>query len=165
MSDKARIYAIPKMNKKYIDNKDKKLIMMLQKGIPITIKPYKDISDTLGIGEDELILRLKKLKNIGLVKRIDFRVNLKKIGFVGTLVACRIPHTEIPRAKDIILNCKNVTHNYLRKHKLNMWFTLTAPSSAALSELLTKLKEKLKINKILSLKTKKIFKVGLCLNA
>lgn len=149
---------------KHIDDKDRKLVIMLQEGIPITTRPYKDMADTVGISEDELILRLKRLKETGLIKRIDFRVDLKRMGFVSTLVACRIPEREIPRAKDIILNCENVSHNYLRKHELNMWFTLSAPSFDVLDNLLARLKEKLNVDKILSFQTTKMFKLGFRLN-
>lgn len=164
MPNETSIHTALNMRKKRIDDKDRKLIMMLQANIPITTRPYKGIADRLGISENEVILRLKKLKKTGLLKRIDFSFNLKEIGLVSTLVACRIPKRKVSKAKDIILTCKNVTHNYLRKHELNMWFTLTARSYSGLCGLLTGLKEKLKVDKLLSFPTKKIFKLGLRLD-
>ncbi len=152
------------MNNKKIDDKDREVLMMLQKGIPVTTRPYKEIADMFGISEDELILRIKKLKEMALIKRIDFRLDLKRLGFVSTLVACRIPKREIPRARQIILSCRNITHNYLRKHELNMWFTLTAGSFEELRNLLAILKVRLKADELLSFQTKKIFKLGFRLN-
>lgn len=152
------------MNNKQLDDKDAEVLMILQEGMPVTKRPYKETADMLGIPEGELILRVKNLKEMGLIKRIDFRFDLERLGLVSTLVACRIPKREIPRAKDIISDCKNVTHNYLRKHKLNMWFTLNAASFEELRNLLVILKEKLRPDKILSFQTKKIFKLGFRLN-
>lgn len=147
-----------------MDNKDKLLVMALQDGLPITARPFKNVAEKLCMREDEAILRLKRLKKTGLVKRVDFRVNFKKIGLVSTLVACRVPRKKIPEAKEIISDCKNVTHNYLRKDNLNMWFTLSAESPEALRILLFKLKQRLKADKLLTLQTKKIFKLDFRLN-
>lgn len=152
------------MNNKGVDNKDALLVMALQDGIPITSRPYKNIAERLGISEDEVTFRLRKLKKIGLIKRVDLRVNLKKIGLASTLVACKINRKKILKAKDIIANCKNATHNYLRKHNLNMWFTLSAESPDALSKLLAKLRQELNTDKLLNFQTKKIFKLEFRLN-
>lgn len=147
-----------------MNNTDRKILTLLQEGIPITKRPYKDIAYMLGIPEDEIISRAKRLRYTGLIKRVGFSINLKKMGFVSTLVGCKIPIREIPRAKDIIMDYNNITHNYLRKHELNMWFTINAPSSATLGRMLTKLKKKLNANKVLSLKTLRIFKRDFRLN-
>ncbi|MEE8360158.1 MAG: AsnC family transcriptional regulator [Candidatus Omnitrophota bacterium] len=143
-----------------MDKTDGKLIIALQEGMPIISRPYKEMADRLGISEDEAITRVKKLKEAGLIKRIDFRLDLKRMGLATTLVACKIPEREIQRAKEIILNCGNVTHNYLRDHDLNMWFTLSAASTDRLRDLLVGLKERLKADRMLSLQTKNVFKLG-----
>lgn len=142
-----------------MDSKDRKLILALQEGIPIASKPYRVIGVRLGASEEEVISRVKKLKDTGLIKRIDLRVDLKRVGFVTTLVACKIPDKEIRKAKDVILNYRNVTHNYLRKHELNMWFTLNAASLDKLRDLLADLKKVLKVERMLSFQTKNKFKL------
>ena len=153
------------MSEKYIvDDKDRQLLKRLQEGIPVATRPYKEMADILGIAEDELILRLKRLKERGLIKRIDFRLNLQGLGFSSTLVAWRVPKKDIPKAKEIISSCKNVTHNYLRQHELNMWFTLSAASRDKLQELLASLKERVKPEQMLSFQTEKTVKLGFCLN-
>ena len=153
------------MSEKYIvDDKDRQLLMRLQEGIPVATRPYKEMADILGLGEDELILRLKRFKEMGLIKRIDFRLNFQGLGFASTLVACRVLRKDIPKAKEIISSCKNVTHNYLRQHELNMWFTLSAASRDKLQELLASLKERVKPEQMLSFQTEKTVKLGFCLD-
>ncbi len=152
------------MNIRPMDDKDRELVVMLQEGMPITPRPYSDMARKIGISEDELFSRAKKLKDAGIVKRRDLRLDLKKIGLVTTLVACKIPGTEIQRAREVILNCQNVTHNYLRKHDLNMWFTLYAASEDELQSLLAGLKNELKADRMLSLETKEVFKLKFRLN-
>jgi DNA-binding Lrp family transcriptional regulator len=135
-------------------------LILLQEGLPLTARPYRDAGGRLGLSEDEIISRIRKLKEKGIIKRIDFRLNLKKLGMVNTLVACKVSDTQIPSAKDIILNCRNVTHNYLREHELNMWFTLGAASNTGLGNLLVELKERLRVERLVSFMTKRVFKLG-----
>jgi DNA-binding Lrp family transcriptional regulator len=131
----------------------------LQEGIPVSARPYGELARRVGISEKEAISRLKKYKERGLIKRVDFRLDLKRIGLARTLLACKIPENDIPRAKEIISRCRNVTHNYLRRHDLNMWFTLSAPSAVRLNSLMASLKERLGAEKMLSFRTKKTFKL------
>jgi DNA-binding Lrp family transcriptional regulator len=152
------------MNNKTIDNTDRELIIALQKGLPITSRPYKEVANRFKLSEDDVIARVSKLKSMELIKRIDFRLDLKKAGVATTLIACKIPEDKIQDAKNIILNCKNVSHNYLRKHDFNMWFTLSADSAEKLDELLTDLKNKLDAEGFLSFPTKNVFKLGFRLN-
>ncbi len=147
-----------------MDNIDKRIIIALQKGLPLTPRPYSEMAHKIGVSEDEIILRVKRLNQAGLIKRIDLRLDLKKMGFVTTLVACKVPGEEIRRAKDIILNCGNVTHNYLRNHEFNMWFTLCANSIEMLQSLLVELKKRLKVQQLLSFQTKNVFKLEFNLN-
>ncbi|MBU1924272.1 MAG: Lrp/AsnC family transcriptional regulator [Candidatus Omnitrophica bacterium] len=148
------------MRDNLLDKKDKDIMIMLQEGLPLTLTPYKDIADKLGMPEDEMIHRARRLKDMGLIKRIDFRLDLRKMGFASTLVACSVPEKDIQNAKDVILKCGNVTHNYLRRHKFNMWFTLSAGSMDKLKKALIELKEKLHASPMLSFQTKDILKLG-----
>jgi radical SAM protein with 4Fe4S-binding SPASM domain len=144
---------------KKVDNTDRRLLLALQEGMPIVAKPYEALARKVGISEEETISRLKAHKESGLVKRVDLRLDLKKIGLSRTLVACRVPDNDIPRAREVISSCSNVTHNYLRRDSLNMWFTLNAPSIQKLTDLLVDLKHKLGAEEMLSFKTKKTFKL------
>ena len=147
-----------------IDIKDRQVLMALQDGIPISDRPFKDMGAILGLGEDELIERINKFKDTGLLKRIDFRLNLDKLGMASTLVGCRIPADRLDRAKEAMAVCRNVTHNYLRKHRLNMWFTLSAKSEAELNGALSDLRNEVKADEMISFPTINRLKLGFSLD-
>ena len=146
------------------DLKDKQVLTALQAGMPISDRPFKDIAAEIGIDEDELIERVSKLKDAGVLKRIDFRLDFDKLGIVSTLVGCRIPADRLDRVKKMISDCRNVTHNYLRKHRLNMWFTLSAASEDALNEILIGLRDELDADELISFPTRKRLKLGFSLD-
>jgi len=146
------------------DIKDKRVLMALQGSIPISDRPFKEMADSVGLDEDDLIERVNRLKDTGLLKRIDFRLNFDKLGIASTLVGCRIPEDELDRAKETISACRNITHNYLRKHRLNMWFTLSAVSEEALNSLLAKLRNDLGVDEMISFPTRNRLKMGFSLD-
>ena len=142
------------------DAKDRRVLTALQDGIPISNRPFKDMADSVGLDEDDLIKRVNRLKDTGLLKRIDFRLNFDELGIASTLVGCRMPENRLDRAKETISACRNITHNYLRKHRLNMWFTLSATSTEALNSLLTKLRADLGADEMISFPTRNRLKLG-----
>ena len=59
---------------------DVKLIKHIQEGLPVTKTPYKDIGQALGMSEDEVIQRLKKLLECGKIRRLAASIAHRKIG-------------------------------------------------------------------------------------
>lgn len=142
-----------------IDNINKKLLSRLQEGIGISQHPFKDLAQELGLSEEEVITRLNRLREKKILRRIGFSLNTRKLGLSSTLVGCKIPLEKIARAQQVIANYGNITHNYLRKHRLNMWFTLSAVSKKNISEILARLKDELGAEEMVSLPTQKVFKL------
>ena len=137
----------------------KKLLSRVQQGMPISSRPYRDLGQDLGLTEDEVIKRLGCLRKRGLLKRLDFSVDTRRLGLVSTLVACRIGRKNIPKAKRVLDGYGNITHNYLRKHRLNMWFTLSAASWKKLNETVSEIKSELAPQELVSLPTRKVYKL------
>lgn len=90
--------------------------------------------------------------------------NSRKLGYTGTLCALRVPHEDIERVAGIINEYHGVTHNYLRNHEYNMWFTMLAESENKLDELLTEIRQKTGITQILNLPAVNLFKVRVNFN-
>lgn len=148
-----------------MDEAMKKILFSAQDGIPICSRPYKQLGKDAGLKEAEVISRIESLRNNGLLKRIDFSLNTQRLGLVSTLVGCRIPRKKIAKASSVIASYGNITHNYLRKHRLNMWFTLSSSSKKKLEGTLRALKEELGAEELVSLPTERLFKLRFRLNA
>ncbi|MDY6964904.1 MAG: AsnC family transcriptional regulator [Halobacteriota archaeon] len=113
-----------------LDERDKKILNTIQTGIPLVTNPFLALGDEIGISEDEIIKRLKRLKDEGALRRVGVTINKEEVGKEGTLIAMKVPEEEIDSVAEIINAYDEVTHNYVRssddgKIDYNLWFTIT----------------------------------------
>lgn len=111
-----------------MDDIDRKILNILQDDFPLTVHPYKDIAEMIGLTEAEVLNRIQVLKDTGIIRRIGGVINARGMGWTTTLCAMTVPEHRIDEVAQRINQERGVTHNYLRDHQLNMWFTLIAPS-------------------------------------
>lgn len=104
---------------------DKYLLEELQNDFPLVSKPYKIIAEKLNISEETLIEKTKNLCSEKIIRNISAIINAGKIGFQSTLVAVRVNENQIDNVAQRINTHPGVSHNYLRNHTYNIWFTLT----------------------------------------
>lgn len=126
------------------DDLDKKIINMIQLDFPLTVRPYLEIADALGVSEDEVIRRLARLSESGAIRRIGPILNTKGMGGSNTLVAVKVPADKIDEAAAVINAYPEVSHNYLRNADFNIWFTLSAPTRERIDTILGEIEETLK---------------------
>lgn len=147
-----------------MDTIDKKLLNLMQNEIPIDQRPFKILGDKLSITENEVLKRVSKLKNKGIIRRIGGIFNSRKIGYTSTLCAAKVPEYKIEEVAAYINEYDEVTHNYIREDEYNMWFTVITHSEESLNNILQEIKDKTKLNEIISLPSVKLFKVKVALN-
>jgi len=111
-----------------MDNVDRQLLDIIQTGFPLTPRPYADLGQRLGIGEDEALERVRALKQSKIIRRLGANFQSAKLGFVSTLCAAKVPQEKMDDFVARVNACPGVTHNYLREHAYNIWFTLISPS-------------------------------------
>lgn len=87
-------------------------------------------------------------------------MNSRRLGLSGTLVAMKVPQGRLDEVANVVNALPNVTHNYLREHDYNMWFTVTAESPQRLAEIVARLKRATGITEVLELPTLRTFKVN-----
>jgi DNA-binding Lrp family transcriptional regulator len=143
-----------------IDDIDKKIINRIQSCFPITIRPYKEIGKWIGLSEEETIFRIKKLKDNGYIRRIGGNFGPGQLGFCSTLCAAVVPDEKIALFTETVNSYSGVTHNYMRDHKYNIWFTFIAPSVKDIETSLREISEKSGIKNILNLPATDIFKIS-----
>jgi len=106
----------------------KQLSSVLQDGLPICQRPFDDIAKFLGTTEQTVLQQTTKLKAEGLIRRLAALINYRVLGFSSTLVAAHIPDENLAEVTAAVNSLENVSHNYLRTHHYNLWFTLQAGS-------------------------------------
>ena len=114
---------------------DRRLLNDFQHEFPLTPTPYADMARELGVTEDEVIARLRELKQAGAISRVGAVVRPNTVG-VSTLAAMAVPPEEIEPVAQLINDYAEVNHNYEREHRLNLWFVATAPDAARLQAVL-----------------------------
>ena len=126
-----------------MDKSDKELLDIIQYDFPLSSRPYKEIGDRLALSEDEVITRIKKLKEEKIIRRIGGVFSSHKLGYTSLLCSVRIPESEIDQAAEILNTYPGITHNYKRDHEYNLWFTLITESEAKKQRIIKEIEEKI----------------------
>ena len=143
-----------------MDDTDLKILAAVQEEFPLVSRPFRDLGEKLGLGEDEVISRLEKLERDGLVRRLGPILDIRKLGLSGVLVAVKVSEEEAQGVASVVDRYEEVSHNYLRPNDsgYNMWFTISAKEDR-IQEILTELRSRTG-RKLLVLPTVRIFKIG-----
>ncbi|MHB8232377.1 MAG: siroheme decarboxylase subunit alpha [bacterium] len=139
---------------------DKKILNILQTDFPISPRPFLSIANLTGIAEEEVIERILNLKKNKIIRQISAIFDSHNIGYKSTLAAFKVGDNSVDFAADIISSHSGVSHNYLRNHDYNIWFTITLPSGQNLEEEIKSLSISSKASDYLILPTLKLFKIG-----
>jgi DNA-binding Lrp family transcriptional regulator len=116
-----------------IDATDVLLIRRLHGGFPLTDTPFADVADELGLDEGEVLARLRRMLDDGVLSRFGPLFQIERAGGQFVLAALQVPETRFDEVAEIVNALPEVAHNYRREHALNMWFVLacTSPAEAA----------------------------------
>jgi DNA-binding Lrp family transcriptional regulator len=142
----------------------KQLCNALQDGLPICRKPYDDLARYLNNNEETILQETKKLKEMGVIRRICALINSRSLGMVSTLVAAHIPAENLQEVTEAVNRMENVSHNYLRKHHYNLWFTLQAESPKEIEVTVSNLSGRFGID-FYSLPVERVFKLDVRFDA
>ena len=143
----------------FIDETDRRILNRIQTRFPIAPRPYAVIAEDLGLTENEVMSRIKRLKEKDVIRRIGGNFVPEKVGFVSTLCAARVPETAIEHFAEVVNSYPGVTHNYQRDNTYNIWFTFIAPSMAEIEENLEKIKQQTGVSPILNMPATRVFKI------
>jgi DNA-binding Lrp family transcriptional regulator len=147
-----------------LDDLDRRLLQVVQEEFPITERPYQALGELLGASEHELITRSRRLRELGIIRRIGPIIDMKELGFDGVLVALSVPEKRLDEVAFIVNGYGEVSHNYLRPNETeyNLWFTLSARMER-IREILDEIEKKTGLKQLI-LPTQRIFKIGVKFN-
>jgi len=144
----------------YLDSIDKKLLNLVQAEFPLTSEPYSALGQRLGIDGSEVIFRIKRLKEEGIIRQIGPVLEARRLGYQLTLVAMRVEKSELDRTEQLISQHPGVSHGYERDHYFNLWFTLAVPPEVDIMTELKLLTSSLEAKVVFALPAIKVFKIG-----
>jgi DNA-binding Lrp family transcriptional regulator len=126
-----------------LDDMDKRLLNLMQGQFPIARRPYQHVAAQAGIAEQEVLDRVQRLLNERIIRQVTPIYDTRALGYSSMLVAAKVDPENPWRAANVINEHPGVSHNYLRNHEFNIWFTIaTEPDSPlGLEATLTRLGE------------------------
>ncbi|MCK8826139.1 AsnC family transcriptional regulator [Natroniella acetigena] len=149
---------------KQLDELDKKLLTLAQREFPLDSRPYQRLGEELGLSGQEVIERIKELKEAGYIRRLGGIFSSKKLGYVSTLAAAKVAEEQFYQVVEEVNQYQGVTHNYRRNHDFNLWFTLIAPDQASLEEQLAEIEVLVGVKVLHNLPAERFYKLGVKLN-
>ena len=113
-----------------IDDTDRLLLNNLQGGFPVTHRPFADVAARLGLDEDDVIARIRRMVETGALSRFGTVLNAPQLGGERTLAAMHVPADRFEEVAAFVNGLDAISHNYERTHHLNMWFVISSEDEA-----------------------------------
>ncbi len=135
----------------------------VQQNVPFDDRPYKIIGSELDISEKEVMTIISGLRKQNVIRNIAAIFNGASLGYFLNLVAMEIPENRIETAAALINSHPGVSHNYIRKHKYNIWFTLAEESEEVFKDTVQFLADNTGAKDHLILRNEKLLKIGVVL--
>jgi DNA-binding Lrp family transcriptional regulator len=141
------------------DDVDRRLLERVQRDFPLVERPFAALGEELGVPEAEVLERLARLQESGLVRRLGPVFDPARLGYVTTLCGARVVPGKLEAVAACVSALPEVTHNYAREGAWNLWFTLNAPTEARIDECVVALRGLDGVERLESFPSEKTFKI------
>ena len=147
-----------------MDSTDRRILDRLQQELPLVHRPYLQVAQELGVSEDDVLRRVTRMREEGVIRRLGPILDQDAMGRSTTLAVVSVPPERIAEVGEIVSRHPRVTHDYHREGKgrsipYNLWFTFTGLNDEQLAEGLMEMSDAVGLP-IHSLRAKRKFKVG-----
>jgi siroheme decarboxylase len=159
--------AIPKLRERKhgaavpLSDQDKELLNLMQGAFPLEPRPYASVASSLGVSEETVLTRVQELIDDRIIRQVTPIFDTRALGYQSMLVAAKVDADNPHRPAQVINAHPGVSHNYLRNHEFNLWFTIaTEPDSRlGLEGTLDVLAKEAGAESVRMLPTLKLFKI------
>jgi DNA-binding Lrp family transcriptional regulator len=115
-----------------LDETDKRLMNLLQSSFPIDPEPFALVASEAELELDDVLTRTQRLLDGRIIREITPIFDTRALGYESMLVAAKVDGEHPQRAAQIVNSHPGVSHNYLRTHDFNLWFTIATPPDSEL---------------------------------
>jgi DNA-binding Lrp family transcriptional regulator len=115
-----------------LDEVDKRVMNLLQSSFPLAEEPFALVAGEAELEVGELMARTQRLLDERIIREITPIFDTRALGYSSMLVAAKVDAENPHRAAKIINSHPGVSHNYLRTHEFNLWFTIATPPDSEL---------------------------------
>ncbi len=128
-----------------LDEKDRRLLNGTQGDFPLTSRPFREVGERLGLTEDEIIARTRRLLEEGALSRFGPVLNTTKLGGSRTLAAMKVPPERLEEVAALVSSFDAVSHNYEREHAFNLWFVVSSEEPAEVTRVLDEVRRRTRL--------------------
>jgi DNA-binding Lrp family transcriptional regulator len=115
-----------------LDETDKRLMNLLQSSFPLDPEPFALLASEAELELDDLLARTRRLLDERIIREITPIFDTRALGYESMLVAAKVDSEQPQRAAAAVNAHPGVSHNYLRTHDFNLWFTIAVPPDSEL---------------------------------
>ncbi|HEY2716541.1 MAG TPA: Lrp/AsnC family transcriptional regulator [Solirubrobacterales bacterium] len=115
-----------------LDETDKRLMNLLQSSFPLDPEPFALVASEAGLELSDVLARTQRLLENRIIREITPIFDTRALGYESMLVAAKVDAENPQRAAKIVNAHPGVSHNYLRTHEFNLWFTIATPPDSKL---------------------------------
>ncbi|WP_097035254.1 Lrp/AsnC family transcriptional regulator [Fibrobacter sp. UWT3] len=118
---------------------EQRLLSVIQDAFPLEERPYRRLAEVLNaqeacaggdarghLTEQSVFDAVENLRRSGIVRRIGGIYDSHRLGFISRLCAGKV--TDLDKFASAVNGIPAITHNYVRSHEYNVWFTAIAES-------------------------------------
>ncbi|MCQ2120604.1 MAG: Lrp/AsnC family transcriptional regulator [Fibrobacter sp.] len=148
---------------------EQNLLNIIQDEFPLETRPYQVLAEQLqqanpvdfcAIGETEVFQAVERLRESGVVRRIGAVYDSRKLGFTSRLCCGKVSETALDAFAAAVLDEPSITHNYVRNHAFNVWFTVIGKSAEDIAAVAQKLQQRTALTDVHILDSKRMFKIN-----
>ena len=130
---------------------EQQILDVIQDAFPLAERPYAVLAEKIGSDETTVFDAVEKMRASGVIRRIGGVYDSKKLGFISRLCAGKVPvstldfssehhvQTAMEKFAAAVNEVPAITHNYIRSHEYNVWFTVIAEKEAVIQTIVDKL--------------------------
>jgi siroheme decarboxylase len=115
-----------------LDETDKRLMNLLQSSFPLDTQPFALVAAEAEMELEDVLTRTQRLLDERIIREITPIFDTRALGYESMLVAAKVDGENPQRAAAAVNAHPGVSHNYLRTHDFNLWFTIAVPPDSEL---------------------------------
>ena len=105
-----------------LDETDRRIILATQEGLPLERRPYDAVAGKLGISAEEVMQRLRRMSDEGIIRRIAAVPNHYKLGYTANgMSVWNVPDEQVEALGKQVGALDFVSHCYRRPRHLPAW--------------------------------------------
>lgn len=144
---------------------DQKILEIVQDGFPLEERPYAVLGRLLGVSEEEAFDSVEGLRKSGVIRRLGGVYDSRRLGYISRLCAGVVSEDKLESFAAAADRIPAITHNYVRSHAYNVWFTVIARSESEIQETVRGLEAETALHDAHVLSASKMFKINTVMKA